>query len=98
MPRKLRTPKHRYDAKAELEAFTMVFTCGHDYFSETGLIEPVHVSMEERPAVEKEWRACVRGAWRRLGARFLETWKPEGPPPHRQEPWALEQFGEPPCR
>jgi hypothetical protein len=99
MPRKLRAPKQRYDAKAELESFRMVFTCGHDFFSETGLVEPVHAwPPEERPAVEKVWRAGVKDAWHRLGRRFLETWEPEGPPPHRQTPWALEQFGEPPCR
>jgi hypothetical protein len=99
MPRKLRTPKERYDAVAELEGFTMVFTCGHDFFSETGLVEPVHVwPPEKRPAAGKVWRAGVRDAWQRLGRRFLQTWEPEGPPPHRQVPWALEQFGEPPCQ
>ena len=98
MPRKLRAPKERYDAEAELSRFAMVFECGADYFGETGLIEPVHVwPMENRPAVEKVWRAAVRDAWQRVGWRFMETWDPE-PPPHRQTPWALEQFGEPPCQ
>src|SRR5262245_25029853 len=99
MPRKLRAPKRRYDVKAELESFKMVFECGHDFFSETGLIEPFRVwPEEERPAAEKAWRAGLRDAWQRLGRRFLATWKPKGPPPHRQVRWALEQFGEPPCR
>src|SRR5262245_33238350 len=96
MPRKLRAPKYRYDDKAEFEAFRLVFTCGHDFFFQTGLIESVHVwPPEDRPAAEKIWRAGIRDAWQRLGRRFLETWEPKGPPPHRQRPWALEQFGEP---
>ena len=99
MPRKLRAPKQRYDVEAELEAFSMVFICGHDFFNETGLVEPVHVwPLEDRPPAEKAWRAGVKAAWQRLGKRFLETWEPEGPPPHRQTPWALIEFGEPPCR
>ena len=54
MPRKFRAPKQRYDAKAELEAWSMVFETGHDFFGETGLIDPVHVwPMENRPAVER---------------------------------------------
>jgi hypothetical protein len=50
MPRKLRAHKERYDAEAELEAFTMVFTCGHDFFSETGLVDPVRRWKNAQPS------------------------------------------------
>ena len=96
MPRKLRAAKYRYDAEAELKRFAMVFICGADYFSETGLPEACHVwPPEKRPAARRAWRAGVKDAWQRLGARFLERWVPKGPPPHPQTPWALDEFGPP---
>ena len=41
MPRKLRTPKQRNDTKAELDAWSMTFECGTDFFGETGLALPI---------------------------------------------------------
>ena len=97
MPRKLRAPKQRYDAKAELDAWSMTFECGTDFFRETGVTLPLHVwPPEDRPPVEKAWREAMLAAWRRVGALFLS---------HRDVtreargiPWALERFGDPPCR
>ena len=97
MPRKLRAPKQRYDAKAELEAWSMTFESGHDYFRETGFVEPVHVwPPEDRPLAERAFRSAALAAWLRVGALFLERRKAANE--HRDLPWAQVEFGEPPCR
>ena len=97
MPRKLRTPKQRYDAKAELEAWSMTFESSHDYFRETGFLEAVHVwPPEDRPPAERAFRAAAHAAWLRVGALFLERRKAANE--RRDVPWALEEFGVPPCQ
>ena len=73
MPRKLRTPKQRYDAKAELEAWSMSFECGTDFFGETGFPLPHRVQPpEDQPAAERAFRVAAHAAWLRVGSLFLQ--------------------------
>jgi hypothetical protein len=85
MPRKQRRPKKRIDEAALLEAWTMTFSYGRDY-----LCDLVQFGIEN----EQEAQEAARDAWHRLGSRFMATWEPS-PDDARQEPWALETFGEP---
>ena len=84
MPVKLRQPKRRTTVAAEVEAWSMLFECGYDYFNELGF-------GYGGDAVEPARRAAPE-AWRRLGAAFL-TSRPENV---SEVPWALQKFGEPP--
>ena len=86
MPVRRRRPKRRHSVEAELESWRCLFECGHDFFSD----------LEEFGfATEPAARAAAPEAWDRLGAFLMGSWRPEGPPPHRQVPWAFEQFGAP---
>jgi len=86
MPVKRRTPKARRDDAAELAAWSMTFQTGRDYFHD---LAPFGIDGMDSAAV----RTAARAAWRRLGARFMETWSPD--PAGRQRPWALEELGAP---
>ncbi len=86
----------RLSPMAELEAWSMMFRAGFDYFGTaaalTGLQEPVNVwAAEDRAEAEGKWLAAAQDAWRRLGRFYLDNWYPHSP----QEPWALVQFGHP---
>ena len=59
MPRKFRAPKQRYDAKAELEAWSLPFECGVDYFRETGCVLPIDAPPEDQAAAEQGFRAAA---------------------------------------
>lgn len=97
MPRKLRAPKQRYDAKAELDAWSLTFECGTDYFGETGFPLPHRVRPPEaQPAAARAFRSAAHAAWLGLGALYLQ--KRDADAQSRDIPWAQEQFGEPPCR
>ena len=96
MPRKFRAPKQRYDAKAELEAWSLPFECGVDYFRETGCVLPIDAPPEDQAAAEQGFRAAAHAAWLRVGALFLERRKAANE--RRDIPWAQEEFGEPPCQ
>jgi hypothetical protein len=80
MPVKRRHPKARVD---DLDAWKDFFEFGYD------MLHSLH------PMTEEECLAAAPEAWKRLGARFLETWQP-----HERYPncWALDTFGKPPCR
>jgi hypothetical protein len=85
MPAKRRTAKRRTDPAAELEAWSMLFRCGYDFF---GDLDHLGLDIDAK-------RRAAREAWRRLGAAFMTAWRPDTA---RQKPWALEQFGDPKCR
>ena len=93
MPVKRRVEKRRVSADAELAAWRETFTHGHDFFGDasdyTGLTEPVHVSLEDRPGAARKWREAASEAWQRVGPAFLAEWTNE------DQPWALQEFGEP---
>jgi hypothetical protein len=84
MPVKRRAAKRRLDLAAELQAWSMVFACGRDYFNDLPSIGVL--TDGSRPD-----RAAAEDAWRRLGARFLA----EPQDPHLTPAWALKEFGEP---
>ena len=81
---KLRRGKRRIDATAELAAWNLTFTCGCDFFGQ--------LADEWDFKTPDEVAAAAPNAWQRLGARFLAEWRPSV---HRDEPWALEEFGPP---
>jgi hypothetical protein len=83
MPVKMRKRKRRTDPAAELEAWSMLFECGYDYFNNLGF-------GYGGDAVARE---AAPEAWRRLGSAFLAS-RPANAP--RAVPWALETLGEPP--
>ena len=85
MPPKRRPGKRRLDPETELEAWSMVFACGHDYF---GDLPRIGVPMDEHGHGPE--RAAAEEAWHRLGARFLV----EKADPVQGTPWALSEFGE----
>ena len=84
MPVKKRTAKRRLDPAAELDAWSMAFQCGHDYF---GDLPEIGVPMDGHGPD----RAAAEAAWHRLGARFLA----ERRDPVLGTPWAPSEFGEP---
>ena len=94
MPAKRRNVKRRIDPAAELEAWSMVFSTGNDWFND--LAEFGFGTSFWDPKTEADGRAAVAkaapDAWHRLGEEFLRTWQPDG---SRAVPWALEQFGDP---
>ena len=85
MPVKRRTEKRRMDPTAELEAWSLMFASGYDYFDDLPRIGVV------TDAYSKPDRAVIQDAWHRLGARFLA----EPQDPHLVPCWALKEFGEP---
>lgn len=80
MPIKLRKLTRRLDDETLLQAWSTMFESGFDYFNDLGFPN------------EADAHVAARAAWKRLGRRFLTTWKPKG---HRTEPWALVAFGSP---
>ena len=99
MPVKRRNPKHRITPEAEMEAWSMMFECGHDWF---GDLEPFGFGGRD---YDEEARDAAPQAWARLGELFLERREPtpfdtRPVPPHlvgvvSKKPWALYEFGEP---
>ena len=85
MPVRARRSKRRTSHVAELDAWETLFATGYDYFDDLGF--------GGRRGTERA-RAAAADAWRRLGARFLAN-RTDG---WSCEPWALQTFGEPPCR
>jgi hypothetical protein len=86
MPVKRRNGKRRVDDVAMLAAWEQVFQCGYDFFDEAGWGHREHTP---------EFRPAAQEAWARYGRRYLDTWQPTDV---RDEPWALEEFGEPDAR
>ena len=80
MPVKVRRPKRRMSVAAELEAWSVLFATGYDFFGDLGFPK------------QEEARKAARDAWERLGPAFMARWTPSSA---RSVPWALEAFGEP---
>ena len=80
MPVKSRRPKRRRSNIADLDAWSMLFETGCDFFGDLGF------------RTNDEAQEAAREAWHRLGRRFLETYTPTLAQP---VPWALEVFGDP---
>ena len=80
MPVRRRVSKARPD---ELRAWRAMFSWGFDFFNDLG---PFGLP------TEAEARAAAPKAWQRLGAEFMLAWEPTGA---TENPWALEEFGEP---
>ena len=81
-------PKRRQLSTDEgLQAWKSVFLHGRDYFAYEG--DPAY----------KYSKLEAAQAWRRLGRRYLDELWPlyqrNNPKDTREQPWALEQFGEP---
>jgi hypothetical protein len=85
MPVKRRAVKgrRRMSEAEELAAWDTLFRDGFDFFGETGL--PNDAAAREA--------ACE--VWPRLGTAFLTAYEAN---PGVSPPWALLEFGEPPCR
>jgi hypothetical protein len=83
MPVKLRKPKKRRTFEADLEAWSMLFECGYDFFNE----------LEFGYGSDDVARGAAPEAWARLGAAFLAN-RPANA--SRAVPWALETLGPPP--
>jgi hypothetical protein len=87
MPVKRRLAKRRDDPAVELEAWSVYFSFGADYFGDLdrrwGLTKD-----ETRRRAHNE----VKDAWSRLGAAFLETWRGDT---HQPRPWAETKLGNP---
>ena len=100
MPVKRRKPKQRQTTEAEMEAWSVMFEGGHDWF---GSLEPFGFTRNDS---DEEARAAAPEAWKRLGAMFLEEREPRPSdttpvPAHlvgvvSMHPWALYEFGKPP--
>ena len=88
-------PAEPHPLDDEVMAWWWVFTAGRDFFCELGRAGVFPAATYDPVAMAEQVRRASKKAWRRLGARYLERWEPHGPPPHRQVPWALIQFGEP---
>jgi hypothetical protein len=89
MPVKRRLHKRRIDPVAELRAWSELFDIGHDFF---GDLEPLGFRGGD---CDRAARLAARSAWRRFGAEFMETFKPDAV---RARPWAFEEFGDPTCQ
>ena len=86
MPVKRRKSKRRMSPIAEAEAWAMAFRSGHDFLCDLDTF-----GLE----TDKQVTAAMPEAWARLGRIFIDHGLGEesnGPP------FALEQFGEPPCQ
>jgi hypothetical protein len=86
MPRKSRRSKRRIDPFTEAEAWACAFHCQHDFFgdlAEFGLTD------------DKAVLEAMPDAWARLGGLFLHRAMGAG---FNGEPFALTEYGEPPCR
>lgn len=88
MPEKRRTRKGRTDKRTEAEAWGCIFEVGYDFF---GDLPRMGITLDRHGmAFEGE----TRDAWHRLGRIWLAT---RDPILADRPPWAVEQFGEPPC-
>ena len=86
MPVKRRSAKRRLDPLTEATAWACAFHCRYDFFSdlaEYGLHDDAAV-LDAMPE-----------AWARLGRIFLNRDLGAG---YNGEPFALTEYGEPPCR
>src|SRR4051812_18961260 len=96
---KRRFAKRRLDPVADFGAWRSILECGHDFFDDLtpfGLVEPACVwPPEARPEATRLFMDAAKKAWHRHGAMLMEDWRPDSV---RQIPWAMEQFGAPPCR
>jgi len=64
--------------------------CGADYLDELG---------DFGFSTEAAKLAAAPEAWRRMGSDYMARWDQMSPlEKSRDTPWALEQFGTPPCR
>ena len=100
MPVKRRVSKRRdLTDTALLEAWRTTFECGHDFFGDLGplgIVEsPLVSSAEKREKARAAFISKAHEAWEQLGAAYLDEWQPTVV---REQPWALEQFGEPNAR
>lgn len=88
MPVRARKNRRR-DQRAEVDAWSMYFQSGYDFFESLAAIG-VATNHHGVPDVE-----IAREAWQRLGADYLADW-----PSHNMssdcEPHALRVFGQPP--
>jgi hypothetical protein len=90
MPVKRRASKQRFSNAALLEAWSMPFQCGCDFF---GDLKPLGIDARSILEADEDVMAAAREAWGRLGEAFMVEWQPiKGV---REKPWAFEQFGEP---
>ena len=83
-----RRARNSQSIEAELEAWETTFAFGHDFFHD--LKYRLGLDLSCCQAVQE----AAAAAWRRLGASFMTSWEPT---PDRPQPWALEQFGDPPA-
>lgn len=85
MPVKRRRPKQRRSIEAEVQAWSVLFESGYDFFNH---LAPLGF------ANEAEARRAAPDAWARCGDLFLDSYEP---PPHDPDrvPWPLTEFGEP---
>ena len=72
----------------EVIPWRATFEYGRDYFH--GLDE---IGLSGHAIDDAKVRKAAREAWQRYGAEFLRTREPN---PHRDKPWALRKWGEPP--
>jgi hypothetical protein len=73
----------------ELAPWAITFEYGTDYFRSLAEIGLVGHAIDD-PKIRK----AARDAWQRLGAEFLATREHD---PHRDKPWALRKWGQPPA-
>lgn len=90
MPRRIRRTKRRFNSAAEIDAWSMMFCYGRDYFNDLEDIGFVTVA---------QIIAALPEAWRRLGVDFMARWAQMGSVEkgNRKFPWAHDQFGKKPC-
>ena len=88
----VRPRKRRASRASEIEAWRDVFECKFDFFND---LPDIGVNTDEYGCPDRE---VTQEAWRRLGAEFMVEWRSIEHRPGQSEPWALLEFGEPPCR
>jgi hypothetical protein len=91
MPVKRRLAKRKNDPAAELEAWSMTFQSGYDFFSQ---LKPYGFSRSHPGHDTDNVRKAAREAWHRLGEQYMKTWVP-GELGGRELPWAYKKFGAP---
>ena len=69
----------------ELENWSMVFSCGHNFFTWD---HDIGVDAKDEAA----FLPAARAAWGRLGQAYMATWKPDD---DGKMPWAWRFFGDP---
>lgn len=83
MPVRRRIAKRRFNEDDELDAWGTMFETGYDFFHD---LEQFGI------CGHKAATRAAGPAWRRLGARFMVTWRPNV---NVQTPWAILTFGPP---